>query len=122
MIFVDTGAWFALAELSDSNSSAARSWFRANKAPLVTTDQVINELLTLLRARGKTRRAISTGRKLLKGQMATIEGVGEQEFRSAFEVFEKFSDKEWSFTDCVSKVVIERLAVTKVFTFDHHFH
>jgi predicted nucleic acid-binding protein len=121
VILVDTGAWYALVERGDSNSAAARSWFRANRELLVTTDQVINELLTLLRARGKSRRAVTTGRRLLAGQAAKIEWVGEQDFRAAFEVFERFLDKEWSFTDCTSYAVIERLGLKKAFSFDRHF-
>jgi predicted nucleic acid-binding protein len=32
------------------------------------------------------------------------------------------SDKNWSFTDCSSKVVIQKLRLTQAFAFDHHFH
>ena len=37
------------------------------------------------------------------------------------EVFRKFSDKDWSFTDCSSKVVIEKFGITRAFALDHHF-
>jgi predicted nucleic acid-binding protein len=39
----------------------------------------------------------------------------------AWETFERFADKDWSFTDCTSKVVIEQLGITHAFSFDHHF-
>lgn len=29
--------------------------------------------------------------------------------------------KEWSFTDCVSYVVMKQREITEAFTFDHHF-
>jgi hypothetical protein len=119
--FVDTGAWYALVVPDDANAAAARLWFRSNRDELVTTDHVLSELLTLLRARGKTRRVVTTGRRLLLGQTARIEWTGVRDFRDAFEVFERFHDKEWSFTDCISKVVIERLGVRRAFAFDHHF-
>lgn len=67
MIFVDTSAWYALAEPGDPNSPAARSWLRTNTAALVTTDYILNELLTLLRARGKSHRGVTLGRKVLAG-------------------------------------------------------
>ena len=30
-------------------------------------------------------------------------------------------DHDWSFTDCTSKVIIERLQILEAFAFDHHF-
>jgi predicted nucleic acid-binding protein len=61
MIFVDTGAWFASIVPSDSNYQNAVSWLTNNTDSLVTTDYVIDETLTLLRARGETKRAIILG-------------------------------------------------------------
>jgi uncharacterized protein len=53
-IFLDTGAWFASLVPSDPDHSAARGWFGRNAHPLITTDYVIDELLTLLKARNET--------------------------------------------------------------------
>ena len=39
----------------------------------------------------------------------------------AFEIFRKFEDKRWSFTDCVSRVVMEELKISTAFAFDDHF-
>jgi predicted nucleic acid-binding protein len=39
----------------------------------------------------------------------------------AWTVFESYRGKGWSFTDCVSRAVIERLGIGRVFTFDAHF-
>ncbi len=36
-------------------------------------------------------------------------------------VFRRYQDKQWSFTDCTSKVLIERLGIAEAFAFDHHF-
>jgi len=41
--------------------------------------------------------------------------------QAAWEVFRQFRDKQWSFTDCVSRVVIERLSIPAAFAFDEHF-
>ena len=40
---------------------------------------------------------------------------------TAWDIFQKYADKEWSFTDCTSKVVMERLQISKAFAFDQHF-
>jgi len=39
----------------------------------------------------------------------------------AWQVFATYRDKGWSFTDCVSRVVIERLGIATAFAFDVHF-
>jgi predicted nucleic acid-binding protein len=36
-------------------------------------------------------------------------------------VFQRFHDKEWSFTDCTSRVVMQRLGIQRAFAFDDHF-
>ena len=50
MIFVDTSAWFAAIVPSDPNHPHATSWLAQSSEPLLTTDYVIDEILTLLRA------------------------------------------------------------------------
>jgi predicted nucleic acid-binding protein len=52
MIFVDTGAWAAQVWHRDGNHAAAMDWLAQNRQPLVTTDYIVDEVLTLL-----TRRA-----------------------------------------------------------------
>jgi predicted nucleic acid-binding protein len=82
---------------------------------------VIGETITLLRMRGRKRRALQAIARLLSQEAARIEWVSEADMRGAFAAFQKFSDKDWSFTDCVSKVVMERLGVKKAFACDQHF-
>ncbi len=54
-VFVDTGAWFAYFVRRDPDHSSAREWARTNRQPLITSDYVIDELLTLLKVREVTR-------------------------------------------------------------------
>jgi len=121
MIFVDTGAWFACVVPWDANHAAATAWMNQNREPLITTDFVLDETLTLLRARNETPRAVALGDQLLIERWANLHFVSEEEIREAWQVFRTYADKEWSFTDCTSKVVIEKLGLTAAFSFDHHF-
>ena len=61
MIFVDTGAWFAAFVPNDSDHAAAAAWLEQNVEPLVTTDYVLDELLTLMKRRGEFSRALQLG-------------------------------------------------------------
>ena len=120
-IFVDTGAWFARFVTSDPDHFAARDWFEHNTYPLITTDYVIDELLTVLKVRGEFQRALEVGPSLFDGEVCDLEWVTQADVKDGWQVFSNYADKGWSFTDCVSRVVMERLRVTTAVAFDDHF-
>jgi predicted nucleic acid-binding protein len=122
MIFVDTGAWYASLVPNDPDHPKAAQWLAANHFQLLTTDYVIDETLTLLRVRGERKRALFLGAKFFQHGIAEIHKITSGDFTLAWETFEQFEDKSWSFTDCTSKVVMEQLGIRVAFAFDHHFH
>ncbi len=121
MTFTDTGGWYGLFVPEDTNHLAATQWAKRNTQPLLTTNYIVDETLTLLRARGHTAIALSLGRKFFDGSVATVYHLTEDDIRAAWQVFARYADKEWSFTDCTSKVIMEKLGITEAFAFDHHF-
>ncbi len=121
MIFVDTGTWYASAVPDDENHRKAREWLDANAQPLLTTDYVIDETLTLLKVRGHAPLALDMGEALFAGELADIVLITEDDIQQAWRTFRQFRDKGWSFTDCTSKVVMERLRAAQAFSFDQHF-
>jgi hypothetical protein len=120
-VFVDTGGWFAYFVRRDPEHPAAIDWMQQNRQRLVTTDYVLDELLTLLKLRESHRVAVAAGVALLDSQVTALERIGVADFREAWEVFRQYGDKGWSFTVCTSKVVMQRLSVTHAFAFDSHF-
>jgi predicted nucleic acid-binding protein len=122
MVFVDTGAWYACLVPTDPDHAKALQWFTANHSPLITTDYVIDETLTLFRARGERKRALLLGARFFDQSLATIHKITAADLTQAWETFEQFDDKAWSFTDCTSKVVMEQLGISVAFALDHHFH
>jgi predicted nucleic acid-binding protein len=121
VIFVDTGAWFAAFVPNDADHAAADAWLETNNEPLVTTDYVLDELLTLMKIRGEFQRARRLGASLFAGEIAHIEWVLPDDVRQAWDLFRRYHDKGWSFTDCVSRVIMERLGIQVAFAFDDHF-
>lgn len=121
MIFVDTGAWYASLVPTDPDHDKAQNWLASNHSPLLTTDYVIDETLTLLRVRGERKRALLLGAKFFRDELAEIYKVTSADFTLAWETFEQYDEKAWSFTDCTSKVIMEQLGITVAFAFDHHF-
>lgn len=121
MIFVDTGAWYAAIVPTDPKHNLAAAFLAANREPLLTTDYVVDETLTLLRARGERQRALSLGEQFFAGSLAEIYRLTAEDMRRAWEVFRGYDDKDWSFTDCASKAIIEHLGIATAFAFDKHF-
>ena len=93
MTFVDTGAWFATFVPNDPDHAAADAWLEANSDPLLTTDYVIDELLTLLKIRGEFPRALRPGASLCAGEIAQVEWVTPDDVRQAWAIFQRYSDK-----------------------------
>jgi uncharacterized protein len=121
VIFVDTGAWFASMVRGDTNHAGASAWLAQNQQPLITTDDILSETITLLVMRGQRQVAEAFGATIFSGKLARLHMVTPDEVQAAWQVFLRFQDKEWSFVDCTSKVVIEKLGITTAFSFDRHF-
>jgi uncharacterized protein len=121
MIFVDTSGWYALAVPRDSRHHEVMSWLRIHFDALITTDHIIDETLTLLRARGYPERAISFGIDCFDLRVRRIHHVTEADLRLAWREFRAHPDRDWSFTDCTSKVVMERFHIKQALSFDRHF-
>jgi predicted nucleic acid-binding protein len=125
VIFVDTGAWFAVAVRNDPDHEAAMRWLRQNQEPLITTDYVLAETATLIRMRDKTARghrlAVRIASSILRQQSAILQNVSAADLQKALQVFRDYSDHLFSFVDCTSFAVMERLGIVHAFAFDRHF-
>ncbi|TEU14152.1 MAG: PIN domain-containing protein [Anaerolineales bacterium] len=120
LTFADTSAWFATVDPNDPNHGIARRFMSA-KPRLVTTNFVIDETITLVLKRLDYTRALRLGEQLWGGQLARIIYITRADQQTAWQLFKRYSDKEFSFTDCTSFVVMERLGLTHAFAFDEHF-
>ncbi len=92
---------------------------------LITTNYVLDELHTLLLLNIGYTRAVEFKQRLdvlvAKGGLQVV-WITPELAEQAWSVFERFNrDKEWSFTDCTSHVVMKQNGVAEAFAFDHHF-
>jgi predicted nucleic acid-binding protein len=121
MIFVDTSAWFALLVPTDPDHTAAKEWLRQSTQPLATTDYVLDELLTLLVYRGEGDRIAAVADSFFTQKVASIQWTTEEVVQESLLTLQRFRDKRWSFTDCVSRTVMQRMGIETAFAFDEHF-
>ena len=123
-VLVDTSAFHALQNAGDRRehelAKAAAQELEGDGALLVTTDYVLDETYTLLRSVLGHGAAVNFGREIQVGDLEIVQ-VDEQVQRDAWRIFERYSDKDFSFTDCTSFVVMARARLPRAFTFDRHF-
>jgi predicted nucleic acid-binding protein len=120
-IFVDTGAWYALVDTDDADHGAAAAFLAANTVPLITTNAVFSETVTLIRYRIGHEAARIFGQKLKESSFVRMVAVTPADEERAWEIFAKYGDQDFSFVDCTSFAVMQRMKLTQAFAFDRHF-
>jgi len=126
-LFIDTGAWIALNNKRDGyhlSALNANKDFLDNGYFYVTSDYVLDETYTLIRYDVGHKRAVEFGKEiklLQKTAKINIVYTTQDILEKAWEVFENFSDKDFSFTDCTSFIIMETLKINKAFSFDKQF-
>jgi len=88
---------------------------------LITTDYVADETLTLLRLRLGLDAASAWWRQVDGSSRLRWEAISPARADKAREWFFRHRDKEYSFTDCTSFVVMRELRLREALTTDHHF-
>ena len=123
--FVDTSAFYAAKDPSDQHHPRAVALMgRVRKnlnSRLVTSNFIIDETLTLIRMKLGHEAAVRFGRQIRESRIVEVIHITEELEERAWQVFLKYSDKKYSFTDCTSFAVMESLSLRDAFTFDKHF-
>jgi len=121
-LFVDTSAFFALANLADKHHDEAVAAYQANVGDdnLQTSDHVVIETWYLLRSR-LGRRAAMAFWDGFDREVITVLGVTAGDFRRGREIAQEWPDQAFSIVDCTSFALIERLDIRRAFAFDRHF-
>lgn len=121
-ILVDTGAWYAIADESDRHHRAAVEFYveRAGQSRFVTTELILAETWALLSSH-LGRPAALTFWETLREARITILTADAPDLEAAWRIVSAYSDQDFSFVDCVTVAVMERLGMREAFAFDAHF-
>lgn len=122
-VFVDTGAFIALANKADQfHTAAIASLNRLTMArtPLVTSNFVLDKTYTRIRRKAGLKIAIEFGERLQLSSMKimTIDPAVEHK---AWEIFKNYQDQNFSYTDCTSFALMKSKKIIEVFSFDKDF-
>lgn len=124
MIFVDTSAFLAIENRRDADHAKAlksRDTLLKAAETLITSDYVLDESYTIIRQRAGHAIAVQFGDDLRTSRLLRIEYVTPEIIEKAWRIFKKFADHDFSFTDCTSFILMERLRIGTAFTLDNHF-
>jgi hypothetical protein len=119
--FVDTSAFYALADESDRNHRQAKAAYgKLTRERLVTTDHVLVECWFLMGSHLGRDAAIRFWEALRSGIVSLVE-VTRPDLDRAHAIIEQFPDQTLSLVDATSFAVMEREGIERAFVFDAHF-
>ncbi len=121
-VFADTLYWVALTHRKDQWHPAAVSVSRTlSGCRLITTDEVLSEVLAAFCDAGPQRRAATLIRNLHSKASVTVRPQTRDRFLTGLSLYESRPDKGYSLTDCISMETMRQESITDILTHDSHF-
>ena len=123
-VFLDTSYILALELANDRNHiKTKKHWQQLGKnlPQIVTTTYIFDEIVTYFNSRNHHAKEVLVGNSLLQSAFMEIIYVDRQLFDAGWQYFQKYQDKQYSLTDCISFIVMNRENITLAFSLDKHF-
>lgn len=122
-VFVDTSAYYALADNDDTNHGAVVTLVQRisrDGIELFVSNFVIAETHTLILNRLGSAAATRVLSSIYAGSAHIVRATEGDETRGR-EIATQFADKEYSLVDAISFAIMERLHLRVAWSYDHHF-
>ena len=123
-VLADTAYWLAGATPRDQWQDAApRAREELGECLLLTTDEVLTELLAGMSSCGGDLRLLAAGTvgRLLTDPNVEVIPQSRQSFLEGLALYRSRPEKTYSLTDCISMATMRKLGLTDVLTNDRHF-
>lgn len=121
-VFGDTFYFLALINASDPAHDAAREWAAASAGTrILTTTWVMTEIADAMCRRDNRRLAVDLLRGFAAREDILVLPASHELFEAGLTLYESRPDKDWSLTDCLSFVVMQREGLADALTGDRHF-
>lgn len=122
--YIDTGAFIARFMVADQfHLQALDVWEKLAKSAktCVTSNHVLDETFTLLARRVSYAFSAEKAHLIYHSDLFQIVRSTQEDELLALGLFEKYADQSVSFTDCLSFVLMKKMRIQHVFSFDRHF-
>jgi predicted nucleic acid-binding protein len=123
-IFVDTSGFYAALVRRDNKHKEAAAILAKGamgKKQFVTSDYILDETVTLLKARGHGHLVEPFLESVLSSRACSVEWMDPQQFDETRRSMAKHSDQKWSFTDGFSFLLMQQSKLRRALTKDEHF-
>jgi uncharacterized protein len=122
-VFADTFYWVALLHRKDASHKGVLEFSRKlGSAQLVTTDEVLIEVLAFCSSNERMRKeAARTVRDILAARNMRVIPQSREGFLDGLALYEARPDKSYSLADCISMQAMRREGLTDILTNDRHF-
>jgi uncharacterized protein len=123
-VFVDSGAWIALALSRDPLHLQAREqWdlLQGAGANLYTSVPIVIETFTFLDRNANRDVALAWKQSISKPRIVKVLPCGLRDLEQSWEYFRRADLHKLSAVDATSFAIMRRARIRLVYTFDHHF-
>ncbi|MEX2168192.1 MAG: PIN domain-containing protein [Pirellulales bacterium] len=120
-VFADASYYVALLSPRDQHHHDAIRISGELRQPVIVTELVLIEVSNALVSIDSRVRAVALWAHLQNDPSVTIVPASTELIADGRNLYARRSDKEWSLTDCVSFIVMEKRGLNDALTADHHF-
>lgn len=123
-VFADAFYWIASINRGDEWHLRVKAVaVTLNKTKIITTDEVLVEVLAFSSTRGTPmrKRAIELVKSILTNPRFQVIQQSRDSFLAGVALYENRPDKKYSLTNCISMNTMCQLEITEVLTHDKHF-
>jgi uncharacterized protein len=120
-VFADTSFYIALLSPRDEDHEKAERFVTSYEGDFLTSDWIITELANYLCLATNRPLFLSLYEDIRKDQHVTIIPLSSQLHKEGLDLYRNRPDKDWSLTDCVSFLIMQKQNLKEAATTDHHF-
>ncbi len=84
-------------------------------------EKVLDETVTTIRFRGNHKQSVLAGEALFQSEIVKLIHVFPEYLKESWQLYQKYADKEFSFTDATTLAVMKDLGTPRIFAFDREF-